>query len=112
VFKAAEQDHRAREGRLAEEENRLRQDVLRLGKEREGEAAGLPQGLLELFQRVARLRGIAVAEARDGICQVCHLKLRPQMYVDLKRNEAIVQCPACNRILYYEVPVPAVSPQP
>jgi predicted nucleic acid-binding Zn-ribbon protein len=32
--------------------------------------------------------------------------------VDLKRNDTIQQCPACNRILYYEAPVPTVSPQP
>jgi len=45
-----------------------------------------------------------VAEARDGMCQLCHMKLRPQMYVELKRNEVIVQCPSCSRILYYNPP--------
>ncbi len=54
----------------------------------------------------------AVAEARDGMCQLCHMKLRPQMYVELKRNEVIAQCPSCSRILYYEPPVPTVAPQP
>jgi uncharacterized protein len=112
VFKAAEQDHKARERVLADEESRLREQARRLGEERDAEAGRLPSGLLELFQRVARLRGIAVAEARDGMCQVCHLKLRPQMYVDLKRNEEIVQCPACNRILYFEPPPPVSSPTP
>ena len=55
---------------------------------------------------------LAMAEARDGMCQVCHVKLRLQMYADLKRNEEIVQCPACNRILYYEPPVPVTVPEP
>ncbi len=27
--------------------------------------------------------GSAVAEAKDGMCQICHVKLRPQMYVDV-----------------------------
>jgi uncharacterized protein len=112
VFKAAEQEHRVRERSLSEEEARLRDQARRLTAERDAEAARLPAGLLELFQRVARLRGVAVAEARDGMCQVCHLKLRPQMYVDLKRNEDIVQCPACNRILYFEPPPPVTSPVP
>jgi uncharacterized protein len=112
VFKAAEQEHRTREKALEEEESRLKADARRLGGERDAEAGRLSPAVLELFQRVARLRGIAVAEARDGMCQVCHLKLRPQMYVDLKRNEEIVQCPACNRILYYEAPVPVSSPVP
>ena len=61
---------------------------------------------------MAKLRGVAVAEAREGRCQECHLMLRPQMSVELKRNEEIVQCPACNRILFYEAPVPVVSPEP
>ena len=112
VFKAAEQDHRAREKALEEEESRLKADAGRLGAEREAEAGRLSPSVLELYQRVARLRGIAVAEARDGMCQVCHLKLRLQMYVELKHNEAIVQCPACNRILFYEAPAPTSSPVP
>jgi len=45
------------------------------------------------------------------MCQLCHVKLRPQMYVELKRNEVIVQCPSCSRILYYETPVPTVAPE-
>jgi predicted nucleic acid-binding Zn-ribbon protein len=112
VFKAAEQEHKTRERILTEDESRLREQARRLSQERDAEAGGLPSGLLELFQRVARLRGVAVAEARDGMCQVCHLKLRLQMYVDLKRNEEIVQCPACNRILYFEPPPPVSSPTP
>jgi predicted nucleic acid-binding Zn-ribbon protein len=61
---------------------------------------------------VARLRGVAVAEARDGMCQLCRVKLRPQMFVDLKRNEGIIQCPSCSRILFYEAPAPAATPGP
>ena len=112
VFKAAEQEYRGRQRSLTEEEARLREQAARLGAERDAEAGRLPSNLLELFQRVARLRGVAVAEARDGMCQVCHLKLRLQMYSDLKRNEEVVQCPACNRILYYEPPAPVSSPTP
>ena len=89
-----------------------RAEAARLAGERDEVAQGLDEDTLELFQRVARFRGSAMAEARDGMCQVCHVKLRLQMYVDLKRNEEIVQCPACNRILYYEPPVPVTVPEP
>jgi len=112
VFKLAEQEHGAQAQSLNDDEARLREQARRLTEERDAEAGRLPAPLLELFTRVARLRGVAVAEARDGMCQVCHLKLRPQMYVDLKRNEDIVQCPACNRILYFEPPPPVTSPVP
>ena len=51
-----------------------------------------------------------VAEARDGICTICHVRLRPQVFNDVRRNEAIVQCESCQRILYY-VPAPASQSQ-
>jgi len=54
----------------------------------------------------ARRQGVAVAEAKDGICTICHVRLRPQVFNDVRRNEAIVQCDSCQRILYF-VPAPA-----
>jgi predicted nucleic acid-binding Zn-ribbon protein len=106
AFKGAET--RSREGGrgLDDRARALEEERQRLAAERDAIAATVSGDALELFQRVARLRGVAVAEARDGMCQVCHVKLRLQMYAELKRNEEIQQCPACNRILYY-VPPPA-----
>ena len=72
----------------------------------------MPEDELALFRRVAKLRGAAVSPAVDCMCTLCHLKLRPQMWVDLKKNDQVMQCPACSRILYYEPPVPEVHPQP
>lgn len=112
AFKKAEARQRE-EGQALEARGRaLAAEAARFNAERDAVAAKVPEDLRELFQRVARLRGIAVAEAKDGKCQVCHLTLRPQMYVDLKKNEEIVQCPACNRILFYEPPPPTVDVQP
>jgi predicted nucleic acid-binding Zn-ribbon protein len=112
AFKAREERHRAAVRGLEERARVLEADAGRLGAERDQVAQGIDEDTLDLFQRVARLRGSAMAEARDNMCQVCHVKLRLQMYVDLKRNEEIVQCPACNRILYYEPPVPVTVPEP
>jgi hypothetical protein len=79
--------------------------------ERDAALGAVPEEPRELFQRIARLRGAGVAEARDGMCTQCHLKLRLQMWADVRRNEAVVQCPGCSRILYWEAPVPVVSPE-
>jgi predicted nucleic acid-binding Zn-ribbon protein len=118
-------DLKAEEDVFRKEEARHKQDVAalegrrheltarreRLAKEREQVAATISTEVSELFQRIARLRGVAVAAARDGRCQECHLLLRLQMYSELKRNDAITQCPQCNRILFYEPPAPVeVSP--
>jgi predicted nucleic acid-binding Zn-ribbon protein len=112
AFKAREERHRTDVRALDERARVLEGDAGRLGAERDAVAKGLDEDTLEMFQRIAKLRGSAMAEARDGMCQVCHVKLRLQLYSDLKRNEEIVQCPACNRILYYEPPVPVTVPEP
>jgi uncharacterized protein len=66
-----------------------------------------PQALA-VYERVARGRkGVGVAQARDGICSVCHVRLRPQIYNEVRRNETILQCDSCQRILYFVAPQPA-----
>ena len=112
LFKEAEERQRSEGGALDTRARVLGEAGKGYAAERDTIAATVAEDALELFHRVARLRGVAVAEARDGMCQVCHLKLRLQMFVDLKRNEEIAQCPACNRILFFVAPAPAASTGP
>jgi len=45
--------------------------------------------------------GLAVAEAKDEICQGCNMNIPPQLFVEIKKNEEIFTCPQCRRILYF-----------
>ena len=74
--------------------------------------ASLPPPLVALFEQVARARkGIAIAAAtRDGLCSACHVRLRPQVFQEIRRNDQIIQCFSCNRILYYIPPPAPVEP--
>jgi predicted nucleic acid-binding Zn-ribbon protein len=112
TFKAAEERHHRELKTLDEDAKTLGTQVEVAKAACDALAVTIPSDALELFQRVAGRRGAAVAEARDEMCQLCHLKLRPQMWVEIRRNEAITQCPGCNRILYYEVVAASVAPQP
>jgi uncharacterized protein len=112
AFKRVEEEVKAELKQLEAKKGAIEVEATRLLAERDEIAASIGSDALELFRRVAKLRGVAVAAARDGMCQLCHMVLRLQMYSELKRNDAIVQCPACSRILYYEAPVPTISPEP
>jgi hypothetical protein len=112
AFKAVEERHRGEAKMLDERGKALTAEAERLKVERDRVAATLDEDLLARFERIAKKRGTAVAAARDGTCQECHVKLRLQMYSELKRNDAITECPACNRILFYEPPVPVSAPEP
>jgi predicted nucleic acid-binding Zn-ribbon protein len=72
--------------------------------------AALPKPMSALYDRIrTRLRdGVAVAEARDGSCTACHMKLRPQVMAQIRRGEEIITCDNCARILYY-VPAQATT---
>jgi uncharacterized protein len=67
--------------------------------------------LLGLFEQVARARkGVALCSAtRDGLCSVCHVRLRPAVFQQVRSNDMIVQCDSCQRILYYVPPPPPVE---
>ncbi len=66
---------------------------------------GLSSELIELYERIATARhGVAVAAALDQSCQGCHVRLRPQLFQDVKTNLQIIRCESCSRILYYPPP--------
>ena len=45
--------------------------------------------------------GIVVCAIHDAICQGCHMAVPRQVYVEVKKGGEILQCPACQRILYW-----------
>jgi predicted nucleic acid-binding Zn-ribbon protein len=107
VEKAVEADRRA----LRTEMDSLKAAAERTSQERTTVMAQIEPRVLSIFELVSRRRnGVAVAEARGGICTICHVRLRPQVFNEVRRNDQIIQCDSCNRILYY-VPTPA-APEP
>ncbi len=47
-------------------------------------------------------RGLAVVETRGEVCRGCNMNIPPQLFVEIKKNEKIIQCPQCSRILYWK----------
>jgi uncharacterized protein len=92
---------------MATEHAQLNAALEQIVGERAELVAALDKALLGTFELVSRRRnGVAVAEAQDGICTICHVRLRPQVFNTVRRNEQIVQCDSCQRFLYF---VPKVA---
>ena len=93
-------------------------DLAKTLDERAQVAAGVSAGVLALFERVSQHRkGLAMSEARDGLCTQCHVRLRPQVYNELRHNQSVMQCESCSRILFFvppavPTPVPGNNPRP
>lgn len=97
-----EADVTAERSALEQEVRQLKVELERSGGARAVLVAEISAPVLAIFESVARGRkGVAVAEARQGHCTLCHVRLRPQVFNEVRRNETIIQCDSCQRILYF-----------
>jgi predicted nucleic acid-binding Zn-ribbon protein len=70
-------------------------------KERKEIEPTISSDLLPRYERVRKHRGgIAVAPARNSVCEICQVRIRPQVFQEIRRNDSIIACDACQRILY------------
>jgi predicted nucleic acid-binding Zn-ribbon protein len=93
----------AERSKLEAEQVKLERELAALADERERVLQVLPTDLLNLYQRIARKHGgVALAEVREETCSVCRVRIRPQVYQELRRpdNDQIFHCESCTRILY------------
>ena len=63
--------------------------------------AQISADLLPRYDRVRKFRGgIGISAARDYVCEVCQVRIRPQVFQEIRKNDKIIACDACQRILY------------
>ena len=59
--------------------------------------------LYRLYNTLKEKRqGVGVVNVKDETCQGCFVNVPPQMFIEVQKNNAIIRCPNCNRILYWE----------
>ncbi|MDP9146375.1 MAG: hypothetical protein M3N22_01850 [Acidobacteriota bacterium] len=83
--------------------------------ERERIIRPIPQDLLDLYTRIAkRHNGTAMAEARDGQCRGCGMRVLPHILQELRQetNEEVYRCESCGLILYSLEPIPIANSGP
>ena len=92
-------EYKAKKEAEAERVQREREVVI--GK-RQGILDTIEPKRLELYNKVLKRNdGVAVVAIRDSMCQGCFHRLRPQMVIDVKVGEEIVECAHCYRFLYW-----------
>ncbi len=63
------------------------------------------ENALSMYDRIAKSKGTAVAEALNQKCMACQMMLRPQKWNDLRdrgNDETMMTCESCGRLLYYD----------
>jgi predicted nucleic acid-binding Zn-ribbon protein len=92
---------------FAAERTALGAEIARLAASRTTQTRAIEARALATYEQLLKgRRGQAVAEMRAGHCTACHVRLRPPVEQHVRRNEDLVQCDSCQRLLYF---VPAAG---
>ncbi len=78
-------------------------DELRLfEKKRDLLSQTVEQELLKKYLLLKeRKQGQAISPVSQAVCQVCHMRIPPQMYNELIRGDSLLRCTNCGRIIYW-----------
>jgi hypothetical protein len=96
-------DGDAQRAAFAAERRTLDQELARLAAERSPQASGADPRVLATYEQLLKgRRGVAVTPMVNGVCGACQMRLRPHAEQQVRRNDGLVQCESCQRILYHQ----------
>jgi len=80
----------------------LQKELTALEEKRKKLRKAVPAALLKRYEFIRQRRnGTAIAPVHEGVCLGCHMNILPQQFIDLQKGLEILQCPHCQRILYW-----------
>jgi uncharacterized protein len=111
--KAAETALKAEKAEVEKEKQQARERTTvdekaaaELQKERAAIVKDVTPSVIQRYERARKARrGIGIAEIVENRCGQCNILLRPQFLQEIKRQDQVMSCESCQRILYYNPPV-------
>lgn len=101
-WEESQKEYKGREKEFSQRMRELDKEVQSLNEKRSALSEKVDQDLLRRYNSLRMyLRGQVVARVKDFVCQGCHLGIPPQQYNDLIRGDSLLNCPNCNRIIYW-----------
>ena len=74
-----------------------------LASRRDDVAGHIPKEMLEKYHYVKRQHSdqVAIAPVVNAVCAGCNMNIPPQMYIELQRQDQLMVCPQCQRLIYW-----------
>ena len=114
ALKQAEQSIAAERKEIESQQAQKKKEMDAASAERERALAQVPDDLRDLYARIGkRHNGVALAEAREGQCRGCGMRVLPHTLQQLLRddNDELFRCESCGLILYSLEPIPVSKPE-
>jgi len=98
-LKSIETAWQTHQQKLTAELEQLRSTLANLRQKQQLLATGVDSETLDLYHKLKKGKGTAVARVEQGICRGCRISL-PVSELQQTRSGRLVQCGSCGRILY------------
>lgn len=91
----------AKENEISKELVTIDQRLKEMKENRTQTTGNVSPSVLARYEKIAqKLPGRAVVAVEDRACQGCHMALTPQVYNDVHKDDTLILCENCSRILY------------
>lgn len=98
-LKTMETEWDSQQQRLSAEMEQLKTTLSNLGHKWELLSAKFDSQAVELYQKLKKQKGEAIAKVEQGVCQGCRISLTT-IEMQRARSSSLVQCSSCGRILF------------
>lgn len=79
-----------------------KKELEELQSERKEAVKKVKKQILSKYEMIRKARNnLAIVRVENETCTGCYMKVPPQLYVEVKKEHAIQQCPNCQRFLYF-----------
>jgi hypothetical protein len=89
-------------GKVASVAKDLESKKEKIQKTRDKQAKKVDSKFLKRYEMLRERRnGLALAAVTKGVCRGCNMNIPPQLFNNLLKDEEILSCPTCNRMMYH-----------
>ena len=97
-----QKDFEKKKKKLSRKISQIKKSLALFDHQRQRVSSNIDPVLLNKFNFIKDKRnGVAIAAVQNGVCQVCHMNIPPQTFIELQKNERMHNCPNCQRFIYW-----------
>ena len=101
-LKRLEKESEIERAEIEKETRSMDEVIAKLTTERDNLLSIVSENLRTTYNILREKRGgIAVTNVRNGVCLGCNMNIPPQLFIGVTKNKQLIQCPSCNRILFF-----------
>jgi predicted nucleic acid-binding Zn-ribbon protein len=101
-LKRLEKESEIERAEIEKETRSMDEVIAKLTTERDNLLSIVSENLRTTYNILREKRGgIAGTNVRNGVCLGCNMNIPPQLFIEVTKNKQLIQCPSCNRILFF-----------